>query len=599
MISLSSQFRAELATEMRDSLLRIFGAMVLIYGVFFVVNMSNEPGWRAQGIDGTPVLVMDAAMPFGIAALVIWLWRNRQPAIESIDLVCAVFIAVAMANAVVSSLVLSSPRELFYIGFFIIGAGAVLLDRRVILGSAVVGSGFAMAVAIARFQLDDILWTGTCVVSSSLFAVIVSASRRNMLARIDDQRVQLAAAVNEAKDALSERIRVEEERAALEQQLMRSQKLDALGTLAGGIAHDMNNVLAAITAVAASAAEDHAEGAPIRADLDHILAASERGAELTRNLLGFARRGKRRSGMFDLRTAATQVGELLQRTGPKRIRFELDVPDEPCVVKGDADQVGHAVMNLALNAVDSIGGRGIVTLRCRRQTLGPGEHQLLAAADYCCLEVADTGGGMSQETLERAFEPFYSTKGAAGNSGLGLSMVYGTVIDHGGAIDLDSATGRGTVVTVLLPRAAEAMPATAPTASRKPHFGGVILVVDDEPLVRRSVGRIFGAKDIEHVVVDSGQAALDRLEELGGSIVAVVLDLAMPGMSGGETLSRMREAGHDVPVLIASGYPKDDDVEALLAQGRVDFIAKPYRPDSLLAALENLVSVAPARAATG
>ena len=382
---------------------------------------------------------------------------------------------------------------------------------------------------------------------------------------------------------ISERKRLEQERSAIIEQLHQSQKMEALGNLAGGVAHDVNNVLTSITGLASLLLENTAAGDPVRPDLVSILAACDRGHALTRNLLGFARKGKVQTGRISVNRAVREVVELLGRTLSKGVVLRTDLRADPDEVDGDAAQLNQVILNLALNASDGMQGRGTLTFTttCAERDGRP----------MLRLAVTDTGAGMDAETRARAFEPFFTTKAPGEGSGLGLFMVYGTVTNHGGQVELHSEPGRGTTVEVLLPALPRSSTrAAAPTAAWAPRHGrGNLLVVDDEPTVRLTSQRMLEKLGYTVLLADSGARALEQLRAHPGKIAGVILDVMMPGMNGQETLEAMRAIEPAIKVLVSSGYFREELADGLVARGAVGFLQKPYRLTTLAEELKKVL----------
>ncbi|MCX5746500.1 MAG: ATP-binding protein, partial [Proteobacteria bacterium] len=270
-------------------------------------------------------------------------------------------------------------------------------------------------------------------------------------ARDARQNVALESALADSRRELADRRRAEAEGAQLRDQLMHAQKMEAVGTLAGGFAHDMNNVLTSILGGAELLREDIPPA--FHEDLDGIIESTQRGAELTRNLLGFARRGKYRRERVELGTVVGELVKLLARTVPKGVTFAVDVPRPGPSVEGDPTLITQALVNLCLNSVDAMRGVGRVTISANQVELGAERATALEVTPGCYVEigVTDSGSGMDAATIQRIFEPFFTTKDIGRGTGLGLPMVYGTVRSHGGAIEVSSTVGTGTTMRLYLP----------------------------------------------------------------------------------------------------------------------------------------------------
>jgi two-component system, cell cycle sensor histidine kinase and response regulator CckA len=370
-----------------------------------------------------------------------------------------------------------------------------------------------------------------------------------------------------------------EETAQLEEQLRQSQKLEAIGTLAGGVAHDMNNVLGAIMGAASLLKQDTEPGDERQEGIGDILEACKRGRKLTRNLLGFARKGKYRRERVYLWQLVGELEEILRRTVDKRIHIATHMDPEMPPVAGDPNQLHHALMNLCLNAVDAMPEGGDLTLTVDDLLVEPVDPDADLPGAFVRVQVADTGEGMATETLVHAFEPFYTTKAKGLGTGLGLSMVYGAVENHGGSVSLDSTPGEGTTVTLLLPALhGEAFDGPEETVETEAFqsVGEVVLLVDDEDLIRRVGERLLRKLGYRVVLAADGAAAVKILDERTREVSLIILDLVMPDMDGEETFHRLREIDPLVPIVLSSGYSKDDKVERLLLAGANGFLPKPF-----------------------
>ena len=396
---------------------------------------------------------------------------------------------------------------------------------------------------------------------------------------------------------ISERVELERERAraladreTYQQNLQHAQKMEAIGRLAGGVAHDMNNALQGIL-VTAELMLDEAETAEARADAETILTAANRAAELTRNLLGVARHGPARREVLHPESVVTSVVKMLARTLPKGIRLETSFADELATIEGDPAQLYHALLNLCINAVDAMGERGVLTLGAHLVTLADAEARThgLAAGLHVALSVRDTGTGMDEATRQRIFEPFFTTKPVGQGTGLGLAMVYGTVQRHHGAVDVESAPGAGATFRVLipahdapvplaLPRATTPLPVTRTSAGR-------VLVVDDEPMLRTMAQRVLEKHGYEVTLAAHGEEGLTELARAPAPFDVVLLDMAMPVMAGPEMFRRARASDPSLRVLLTSGFASTEDSQALLREGAMGLVSKPFTATLLLSAI--------------
>jgi len=379
---------------------------------------------------------------------------------------------------------------------------------------------------------------------------------------------------------ITEHRKAEEERRSLEAQLHQSQKLESLGSLAGGVAHDMNNVLGAILSLASTLREKAGPADPAAKPLDTIMNACTRGRGVIKSLLYFAHKDLQEERPIDLNDLVREMSQLLSYTTLKRIRLEMELQEGLGLVRGDAGALSHALMNLCVNACDAMPEGG--TLRLQTQVDPEGG---------VILHVKDTGEGMSPGVLAKCMEPFFTTKPLGKGTGLGLSMVYGTMKAHEGRFELRSQPGRGTEAVLGFPasRIEALRPARSAATAEAPadRVRLRILLVDDDELIRESVVSVLEMLGHEPTSAPGGQEALHLLEE-GLQVDLVVLDMNMPGMNGAQALPRILALRPAVPVLMATGY-SDEDI-APLKEGRpqVHSIRKPFSMKELGKTLDEL-----------
>jgi two-component system, cell cycle sensor histidine kinase and response regulator CckA len=373
------------------------------------------------------------------------------------------------------------------------------------------------------------------------------------------------------------------EKVKVEKQLQQSQKMEAIGRLAGGIAHDVNNLLGVILNSATMLKLDGAIDDDIEEDLENIVEACKRGRDLTKNLLGFARKGKYVREDVSVNKVVHDAIGLLSRTLSKQIKVDLALQPRLDHVEGDPGQLEHALMNLFINSSDAMEEAGTLAIRTLSVSI-PAESEpadlKLDSGRYVRMDIADTGKGMDEATLQKAVEPFFTTKPEGKGTGLGLSMVYGTIRSHRGDIHIESQPGKGTTISIYLPslnRRRTTMPNLAPWPSLAAESSELsILVIDDEPMVLRSTRRVLQKMGyIVHSARD-GEEALRQYKTHQSDIALVMLDMIMPDMDGSQVFSVLRQIDPGVKVLICSGYARDRKVETLLAGGARAFIQKPF-----------------------
>jgi len=372
-------------------------------------------------------------------------------------------------------------------------------------------------------------------------------------------------------------------RRELEQSLLQSQKLKAIGQLAGGVAHDFNNMLTAIMAAAEELGE-LVPNAEQRALCAMISSASDRASELTRSLLSFSRKGRLNTMAVDLHSVIRETARLLERSIDRRVRLVLELGACDATVMGDAAQLQSALLNLGINARDAMpqGGELRVSTRLRHldkdacASLAPG----LRAGPFIQLSVRDTGIGMSAEIQGRIFEPFYTTKAIGQGTGLGLAAVYGIVVEHGGAVTVYSEVGRGSVFHLYLPASGVATRVVEPRLEAKPG-SGLVLLVDDETLVREVGSRLLKSLGYQVVSARDGAEGVSLFEARHRELVAVVCDMVMPVLSGADATARMHAIDPAVPIVICSGYTYDDRIGSAEPSAAAAFLPKPFHRNDL------------------
>ena len=365
----------------------------------------------------------------------------------------------------------------------------------------------------------------------------------------------------------------------LEEELRRSNRLESLGRLAGGIAHDFNNLLAAM--MASLELIDVVVPSPAREDVLTIRHAAERAKELTRQLLAFARQQPFAAEVVALGPIVSRAERLLRRLVGAEVTLEVTA-GHPGHVRADASQLEQVLVNLVVNAREAMPRGGQLTVRVDGASLGPGRD--VPPGEYLLLEVTDTGVGMDDETRRHAFDPFFTTKPQG--TGLGLASCYGIVKQHGGTIVVDTEAGRGTSFRVYLPLV-DPPPAAAPSAPRPPRPSvGRVLLVEDDPVVRRTTARVVQGLGYEVLVADGPDAALALSLAEPRGIDLLLSDVSMPGRSGPSLARELCVRRPEMKVVFVSGYPEDAVVEPGLA---FRFLQKPWTRDELATLLAGLL----------
>jgi PAS domain S-box-containing protein len=386
--------------------------------------------------------------------------------------------------------------------------------------------------------------------------------------------------------------RDESERAALEEQLQKSRRLEAVGQLTGGLAHDFNNLLTVVIGALDELRLGGHDDARRRLLIDIGIKAGERGAELTRRMLAFARRQPLAPRPIDLGQLIGEVRPLVEKAIDSRIRLRIDIDSDLPRVLADPGQLENAVLNLCLNARDAMPEGGVLALEARPWQIEPGAERIdpeLAAGRYVQISVIDTGRGMDADTLAHAFDPFFTTKTVGKGSGLGLSMVYGFARQSKGGVSLVSAPGQGTTVRLWLPVATEgAAERQDERETAMPEPGGTeqLLVVEDDAIVREHVGGLLHSLGYRVELVPDADAALASLAQANGKYDLVFTDMVMPGsLDGLQLVLEIRRLYPTMPVLLTSGYTEHALDRREFREAGIPFLAKPYRRPELARAL--------------
>lgn len=388
------------------------------------------------------------------------------------------------------------------------------------------------------------------------------------------------------------RVRAEERSLELEAQLLRAQRLEAMGRLAGGIAHDLNNLLTPILGYA-DLAHETLEGTEDEDLSEGILAAAKRAGELVKQLLAFGKRQRLSLRELDLADVTRAFFPLLRRAVPEDIEVRLELDAALPRILADGGQLEQVLMNLVINAKDAIDGPGRITIGTRRLDLDAEycEHHVGAKPGrYAVLCVTDTGSGMDSETMKQVFEPFFSTKGDGG-TGLGLAMVYGIAAKHGGHVQIDSELGKGSAFQVFFPESTGAgarQEARVSAPGPAPRGSGRVLLAEDEPEVRGFVERALGKLGYEVRTVHDGRAALEAILDPEGDYDLLLTDVVMPKLNGVELGRKATRAKPKLRVILMSGYAADVTERHGEVEGSV-FLQKPFSTAQLGAAIREVL----------
>ncbi|MGE3063819.1 MAG: response regulator, partial [bacterium] len=386
------------------------------------------------------------------------------------------------------------------------------------------------------------------------------------------------------------------ERRSLEEELFQAYKMEAVGQLAGGVAHDFNNMLAGIMGSAEMLQYKLAGDETLLVYVINILKASEHAARLTSQLLSFARKGQYQRIPVSIHRIIADVVSMLENTIDKKITIEQNLKANPSTVLGDPSQIQNAVLNLAINARDAfkenvgkiiistenIHLTGDFTRRYIKNSMG---------GEYLLLKVEDNGAGMTDEVKKHLFEPFFTTKETGKGTGLGLASVYGIVKNHNGVIEAESTEGKGTVMKVYMP-ISSVEPVEVEEIYPLGSFNGLgktVLVVDDEELIRMNTEEILLKYGYRVLNAKNGRDAVEIYKKKCNSIDMVMLDMIMPDMDGRETFVELKKIKYEVKVLLSTGYSADEEADKMRELGVNGFIQKPFKASELLKKMHNIL----------
>lgn len=392
---------------------------------------------------------------------------------------------------------------------------------------------------------------------------------------------------------VTERRKLEEEKERLRHNLAQAQKMEAIGSLAGGIAHDYNNILGAIIGHTSRLQTRMDPGDPCRKTVGKIQEYAERAATLTTELIGFARGGKYHVESLSLNDVVNDVVAIISRSFDKSIEIRTDLDPALQSVEGDRGQLRHSLLNLCLNARDAMKAGGTLSLNTRNAFLSAAEarrYHVGRPGACVVLSVTDTGEGMTEEVKQRLFEPFFTTKREEGQTGMGLPMVYGIVKNHNGGIHVESSPGRGACFTVRFPASKRSRRIRPPVPQESAAAGtGTILLVDDEPSIRDMGKELLTALGYDVLLAEDGEAACRIFAEHREKIALVLLDIVMPKMGGKEAFASLRTMAPRIPVLLSSGYTVEGVAQEILDEGADGFIQKPYRMSDLARIIHSIL----------
>ncbi len=557
-------WRSQLALQLARVLLVIMVAAALVVWL----SMTH--------IEARNRLVLMALVAAGCVALPVVTGRPRGRARAWLVVVPSVLVAVA-GYAQVG--VLSGPGVALMSALMLTG---LLLGRRVMMAVALVCAAAVGAIGWAMStgripapnphdvsMLAPMTWIRT--LSVTFFAIILFGWL--MVAVV--QRMERALLL--AHQETLRRQQAERQRADAELMALESKQLEMVGRLAAGVAHDFNNNLTAIMGSAELLKLELPETGEHRELSDSILSASQRLAELTRQLLAYSRKARMLQAPTDLHVLVTEVVSLIRRSTDPNIVIETELSATNATVAADAALLQSAILNLLVNACDAMPQGGTLTVATTSVELTGNSAKGLPTGPCLLLEIMDTGRGIPEQQLPHIFDPFFTTKPVGKGTGLGLAAVAGTVKAHGGSIEVNSDVGHGTVFRLYLPSSEPEAQATLQPATTVVSGEGEILLVEDDAMVGMTAIATLESFGYTVTHASDGQSALEQARAHPGRFQLVLLDLRMPGLSGEATFEQLQELEPGLPVLLWSGYGAEQDVSSMLKKGAVGFVQKPYR----------------------
>ncbi len=397
--------------------------------------------------------------------------------------------------------------------------------------------------------------------------------------RVEIRTAELAKANEKLKNDIKERKKLEE-------QLLHAQKMEAIGTLTGGISHEFNNIITTIISCGEFLQDEMDEDSPLKSFVDVIHVSAHRAADLTNGLLAFSRKNKIDKRLVSINRLIQKVEGLLSKTIGEDIRIEIDITEMDPAVMVDSSQIEQVLMNLATNARDAMPKGGLLSIRSELVEIDNEfikEHGYGRQGLFARIIVADTGTGMNKATLEKIFEPFFTTKEVGKGTGLGLSMVYGIIKKHDGFIDVKSSTGFGTAFNIFLPFISSGTEEVNDEPVESHIEGGTetVLIAEDDPVLRKVVRKLFDNAGYNIIEAVDGNDAFKKFSENKEKIQFMLFDFIMPGMNGKEALDRIREIDPDIKVIFMTGYRDRVDDNEMIKEGLV-VIEKPFSPKLLL-----------------
>ncbi len=395
-------------------------------------------------------------------------------------------------------------------------------------------------------------------------------------------------------ETTANRIRMERERDKLTEQLYQAQKMDAIGKLAGGMAHNYNNIVSIILGNAELLAKDIAPGGPTYEKLNKIVRSGIRARDLTTKLLSLAKKEKADFKTVRLGDILGEVEGILQGAISKKIGIKIVMEDRDALICADAGLVVQAVLNVCLNACDAMGDEGTLTIESGRATLDGAtrsDGSTVKPGEYFIIQISDTGPGIPKEILGKVFEPFFTTKDREKGTGLGLYVTESIIGSHNGCVEVESEEGRGATVSIYLPPAEPGARTALRKKNEKNDAAGneLILVVDDEEDFLDMISEMIKQSGYGILQANGGRKAVELYSKRHDDIDLVLLDIMMPEMDGGDVLSEIKKISPDAKVIVCSGYSNNVRLDEMLKSGISAFVQKPFVYSELAETISNVL----------
>jgi len=467
----------------------------------------------------------------------------------------------------------------------------VLTKKHIYAVSTGIHLQFPNVKALADTQAEAFIGLGIFNRRGNVIGIINAFGQKREFAESD---IKVLQTIGEMVASEFERIDEEHEKELIREQLFQAHKMEAIGTLAGGIAHDFNNMLQGILGHASLIKAQMPQGHELYDSVDTIEHIADRAAQLTKQLLGFARKGKYVIESIAINDIVRNVLKIITKTFDRKIEIITDLAEDLLFIECDRSQIEQVIMNLCLNARDAMPHGGKLVIKTFNSS-ATGANMSGASpgsiGSQIVMKISDTGFGISDEIKDRIFEPFFTTKELGKGTGMGLAMVYGVVTNHHGTITVSSSPGKGTSFMIALPAMVKRPPAAEGAYQPLFHGKGTILVVDDEEFVRSVLKDMLENLGYRVILASNGREAIDSYARQREYIDLVILDLVMPVMGGQEAYEHLIRMNRDLKVLIASGQVAADQASLIHGQRHQTFIQKPFKLHEIATIIKTLLSI--------